>query len=336
MMNRARLVPLLFLTLTLTLTLTRLHASDDHWIGTWAAAPQPPVPGEVQTFRNQTVRLIVHTSAGGTKVRLTLSNTFGDKPLQIGSAHIARRTTAADIDPSSDRALTFNGKSSIDVPTRSRVVSDPVDLDVPPLADLAISLFFPTEVSATTVHVLALQTNYVSREVGDATAAAQFPVDRTIVVWPFLTGVDVVAPPRAVAIAAFGSSTTDGDGSTKDTNARWPDILAAALNKPNAGEFGVLNEGIIGNRLLHDSPHVATNPFGAALGEAGMTRFTRDVLEQAGVRYVFVCLGVNDILFPGFAFTPPSERVTPDQIIGGYRQLIGRAHAKKMRVIGTT
>src|SRR5207245_4172430 len=115
--------------------------------------PQPFMPGSLQSFRNQSLRLIVHTSAGGTKVRIKISNTFGDHPLLIGGAHIARRTAAADIDPTSDRTLMFHGRSSTTVPARSMVVSDPAELDVPALSDLAISLFLPKTTEATTLHI---------------------------------------------------------------------------------------------------------------------------------------------------------------------------------------
>ena len=314
------------------------HQDDRHWIGTWATAAQPARPANAQTFRNQTLRLIVHTSAGGRTLRIQLSNAFGDQPLVVGRAHIARRTAEADIDPASDRTLMFRGRASTTVSARSMVVSDPVDLDVPALSDLAISLFFPAAAVAMTSHTLALQTNYVSSETGDSTAAVRFPVAKTIASWPFLTGVDVAASPRGSAIAAFGSSTTDGDGSTKDANRRWPDVLAERLQKRSDGsaELGVLNEGIIGNRLLHDSPRPASNPFGPVLGQAGLTRFDRDVLAQSGVKFVLVCLGVNDILFPEFPFTPSTETVTAGNIIAGYRQLITRARKKAIRVIGTT
>jgi lysophospholipase L1-like esterase len=225
-------------------------------------------------------------------------------------------------------------------------VSDPVDLDVPALSDLAISLFLPETTVATTSHILALQTSYVSLETGDSTASVKFHVAKTIVSWPFLTGVDVAASPRAAAIVAFGSSTTDGDGSTRDANRRWPDVLAERLQKEagRQGERGVLNQGIIGNRLLSDShsPGQAGGPFGAvlsrfgdALGQAGLARFERDVLAQSGVRYVIVALGVNDILFLG-SFTPVTESVSPESLISGNRQLIALAHKKGIRVIGTT
>ncbi|HEY1964989.1 MAG TPA: SGNH/GDSL hydrolase family protein [Acidobacteriaceae bacterium] len=312
--------------------------NSKQWIGTWAAAPQPPTPGHLQSFRNQTLRLIVHTTVGGTRVRIKISNTFGDHPLLVGGAHIARRTDAAEIDPASDRTLNFHGQSSTTVPAESMVVSDPVGLEVPALSDLAISLFLPETTEVKTMHVLAQQTSYVSAETGNSTAEVKFPVAKKITVWPFLTGVDVEASSRGAAIVAFGSSLTDGDGTTSDSNARWPDVLAQRLQKSGGRnvEVGVLNEGIIGNRLLNDSPlQAAGGRFGPVLGQAGLTRFDRDVLAQAGVKYVIVGLGINDIAFPG-SLTAATESIKPENLISGYRQLIARAHQRGIRIIGTT
>src|SRR3974390_2896789 len=253
------------------------------WIGTWATAPQPPMPGHVQIFRNQTLRIIDHTSAGGTKGRVKVSNPFGDRPLRIGGAHIARRRDAAEIDPTSDQTLKFHGRSSTTVAAGSMVVSDPVALEVPALSDLAISVFLPASTEVKTTHVLAMQTSYVSAEIGDSTAKVKFPVAKTIHTWPLLTGVDVEASSRGAAIVAFGSSLTGGDGTTSDSNGRWPDVLAQHLQKGADGksELGVLNEGIIGNRLLNDSPvQAAGGRYGSVLGQAGMTRFDRAVLPR--------------------------------------------------------
>jgi len=324
------------------------NAAQDKWIGTWAAAPQAAVKGPVQTFHNQTLRLIVHTSVGGKRVRIKISNTFGDQPLLIGAAHIARRLAEAEIDPASDRALKFHGSPSNAIPPHAMMVSDPVDLDVPALSDLAITLFLPETAALTTSHILAKQTNYVSAETGDVTAQAKFPVAKTITSWPFLTGVDVETSTHGASIVALGSSLTDGDGSTRDTNRRWPDVLAERLQKAGgeAAELGVLNEGIIGNRLLSDtqSPRQAGGPpplgavfdeLGPALGQSGVARFERDVLAQAGVKYVILALGVNDMLFPG-AFIPQTETVTAQDLIKGNRLLIARAHKKGIRIIGTT
>src|SRR5215475_2372224 len=198
------------------------------WIGTWAAAPQPATPRH-QTFHNQTLRLIVHTSAGGSTVRIKISNAFGDRPLLIGGAHIARRTDAAEIDPKSDRVLKFHGQSSTMVAAGSMVVSDSVELQVPALSDLAVSLFLPESTEVKTTHILAMQTSYVSAETGDFTAEVKFPAAKTIGSWPFLTGVDVEASSRGATIVAFGSSLTDGDGTEPNSNGRWPDVLAQRL-----------------------------------------------------------------------------------------------------------
>lgn len=332
---------------TIAWSAPRTPASQEsgHWIGTWAASSQPFDSG---TFRNQTLRLIVHTSAGGSRVRVRISNIFGHAPLVIGSARIARRATGADIDPASGRTLTFQQRPSIAVAANSIAVSDPVELAVPALSDLAISLYLPESTKTETQHLLALQTSYVSAENGDSTAAVHFPIDKTIEYWPFLAGVDVLASPGSGAIVAFGSSLTDGDGSTKDANHRWPDVLAERLEAAGEGkaQLGVLNEGIIGNRLLSDSssPGQAGGPpplgpvfaaLGPALGASGMARFERDVLAQTGVKYVIVALGVNDILFPG-AFVPETLRMDSQSILSGYRQLIARGHKKGIRVIGTT
>jgi lysophospholipase L1-like esterase len=292
------------------------------------------------------LRLIVHTTAAGKTVRVTISNVFGDQPLVIGSAHVARRVTGANIDPASDRALMFGKRTPTIIPAGSLAVSDPTDLDVPALSDLAISLFLPEATQATTLHILAQQTNYVSAETGDSTAAPTFLVGKAISFWPFLTGVDVMASSRGAAVAAFGSSLTDGDGSTKDANRRWPDVLAERLQNNGHTELGVLNEGIIGNRLLSDSasPHQSGGPpplgpvfeeLGQALGDAGVKRFDRDVLSQAGVKYVILALGVNDILFPG-TWVPATEGVTAQDLIAGNRQLIALAHKYGIRAVGTT
>jgi len=319
----------------------------DHWIGSWATAAQPALPNHIDTFRNQTIRLIVHVSVGGLKVRIRLSNTFGNQPLQIGAAHIARRAANADIDAASDRPLTFLGHRSVSIPAGATALSDPADLSVAPLSDVAISLFFPEIAAASTSHILALQTNYVSAEnSGDTTTTAKFRATKETDSWPFLTGVDVAASPQAAAIVAFGSSTTDGDGSTENANHRWPDVLASRLvnDQRSHPELGVLNEGIIGNRLLTDShsPRQSGGPFSAvldrfgdALGFSGLSRFDRDVLDQSGVRCVILALGVNDMLFPG-TFIPASESVTAQKLIDGQRQLISRARQKGIKVIATT
>ncbi len=309
------------------------RAPGERWVGTWAAAPQPVLPGTLETFNDQQVRLIVHTSIGGNQVRIHLSNKHGSKSLEIGGARIALRLREAEIDSTGERPLTFAGKPTVTITSGGALVSDAVAFDVPAFADLAVTLQLPGIAEATTNHFLALQTNYVSAP-GSATAAA-FTAAKTIDIWPFLTAVDVVPRGEATAVVVFGDSTTDGDGSTPNANRRWPDYLARRLaSSAGVGQFGVLNLGIIGNRLLRDSPGGASE-FGDALGESGLKRFARDSLGQAGVGYVVVRLGINDIGFPG-SLTGAEAPHTVAELIGAHRQLVAAAHARGVRVIAAT
>jgi lysophospholipase L1-like esterase len=328
-----------FAGIVLSLQSAALHTQSDagaRWTGSWATASQPALPSSVLTLRNQTLRLIVHTTVGGRKVRIRLSNVYGDRPLRIGGAHIARRVSGADVDSSTDGMLTFGGVPSVTIPAGAVAVSDAATLDIAPLSDVAVSLFLPDTTFATTSHILAQQISYVS-DTGDFSAHASMPVVRKIRSWPFLTELDVVGSAGGATIVAFGASTTDGDGSTPDSNRRYPDVLAERLQRAGGGlaALGVLNEGIIGNRLLSDSPHELRPLFGSVLGPAAVSRFERDVLSHAGVRYVILALGVNDILFPG-SFTPVTEALAAEDIIAGYRLLIARAHQRGIRIIGTT
>jgi len=301
----------------------------ERWVGTWGAGPGgPPLPANTQTFTDQTVRLIVHTSIGGTRVRIRLSNELGSTPLRIGGAHIALRAAGADIQAGTDRPLTFSGFPGITIPPGAPVLSDPVDLNVPALSDLAVSLYLPGTQGATTIHGTASQTNYVSLP-GDFTGAASLPTQRTILSWPFLTEVDVTG--NGAAIVTLGDSITDGTRSTPDTNNRWPDWLARRLQTvrdPVAGinnTLGVVNRGISGNRLLSNPPE------GSLAGRSIQERFDRDVLATAGVRYMTLMIGINDI-----GNSSATNPVTANHLIAGYRQVIARAHAKGIAVFGAT
>jgi len=300
------------------------------WIGTWATAPAG-VAGAPERFRDETLRLIVRTSAGGRRVRIRIANTFGSEPLAIGAAHVARRATGARIAAGTDRVVTFGAQPSTMVPRGGLVVSDPIALDVAPLSELAVSLYLPVATAESTTHVTALQTNYVSRA-GDHTASVAFDVARTITRWPFLAGVDVEGTAESAAIVTLGDSITDGANSTTDANKRWPDLLAARLQqRPDLRRLSVLNQGIIGNRILHPSE----TQFGNLFGPSGLVRFDRDVLAQPGVRFLIVLLGINDIGHPGSA-APANEDVSAENIAGGYRQFIERAREKGIRVFGAT
>lgn len=291
------------------------------WVATWGMAPAgPPAPADTLAFTDQTLRLVVHTSIGGNRVRIRVSNQMGNTPLAIGAAHIAVRGAGASIVPGSDRMLTFSGNPGIVIPPGAPVLSDPVDLNVTALSDLAISLYLPGAASGTTVHGMGLQTHYASSP-GDFTGTATLPVQRTFTQLPFVTAVDVQGAAGLAAIVTLGDSITDGNEGTVDTNRRWPDWLARRLQ----GRLGVVNRGISGNQLLNNTPDAWL------AGRSIQERFDRDVLATSGVRYMTLMVGINDI-----GHGTPAEPVTASGLIAGYRQVIARAHAAGIVVYGGT
>jgi len=293
------------------------------WTSTWGASPQ--VPGAPLSIDGQTLRQIAHVSIGGESVRVRLSNAFGTSPLAVTEARIAISAGGSAIVPNTDRTLTFGGSPSTSIPAGALVVSDPVDLDVAPLANLAVSLYFAGKVSATTEHSLAQQTTYLSPAGNYASATALPSGGSTTTTWYFLNGVEVGSRSPRDAIVALGDSITDGYASTVDANRRWPNYLAARLQeKHRTSDIAVVDQGISGNRVLHDF-----------IGPNALARFDRDVLAQSGARWVIVLEGINDIGIPG-AFGLASEAVSAEEIIAGHRQLIARAHAQGLLVYGAT
>ena len=295
------------------------------WTATWGTAPAgPPTDANLLTFSNQTVRLVAQVSLGGNRVRIRLSNEMGATPLQIGAVRIGLRAHGSDVAPGTDRALTFGGRPTVTIPPGAPALSDPVELNLPPLANVVVSLYLPGSVQATTVHQLALQTGYVSPP-GDFTRSASLPVQRTITAWPFLTAIEVDS--AGGAIVALGDSITDGARSTADANRRWTDVLARRLQSGRgpATRLAVINRGISANRLL------STNPANPLAGRNAQERFERDVGATGGARYLVLLIGINDI-GTGTAAQP----VTVEDLQAGYRQLAARARARGLTVIGAT
>jgi lysophospholipase L1-like esterase len=343
------------LALIVIFTASTAVAADkpEHWVPTWGTAqqlvattspfrpanapattPPPPAPApsttpppfRVTTLNNQTVRMILRTSIGGRRVRVKLSNAFGLAAVTIGSVHVARRGTDASIAGGTDRALTFGGKSSFTVMSGVVVVSDPVDLDVPALSDLAVSLFFPRDTGTPATHSTGLRPTYVSTE-GDFTGASEFPLAGTTQQYYWLSSVEVAAPEDAAAIVAFGDSITDGARSTPDTNHAWPALLAARLGGHKAtANLAVVNEGIGGNRLLTDATGLA--------GVSALARFDRDVLSHPSVKWLMILEGINDI---GSLATPATNLpITADDLIWVLKEMVARAHTEGIKVIGCT
>jgi lysophospholipase L1-like esterase len=296
-------------------------ATNTHWVGTWTAAP---ATADGVAFSNQTLRMHPRISLGGRILRVRLSNAHGNHPITVGAAHVARRAAGAGIVLGSDRVVRFGGEPSAIVAAGSLVISDPVELTVPPLADLSVSVYLPGDIPASlpVTGRYARQTNYVSPP-GDFAAAEVMPIGRIADEWYFLGGVDVVAEANTGGIVALGDSLTDANISTPDAFCRWPDQLARRLQARAGGRaFGVMNQGLGGNRILRD-----------LRGDSGLRRFDRDVLAQSGVTHVLVMLGTNDLRN---RWAKPEEEVSASAMIAGLKQMALRAHARGIKIFGCT
>jgi lysophospholipase L1-like esterase len=286
--------------------------TSGNWTGTWASAPE----SGGDTFNQQTIRQIVHTSIGGTVARIDLSNAFGTAPLTVDDVHIAQAGTGSAIVGGTDRAVSFAGSSSVTIPAGGEAASDTVTMPVPALTNIAISFHLPGTTGPSTAHQLAMSTTYIAS--GDVSGAANLAGAQTQNSYYFLSGLDVQNPDAKGTVVALGASITDGFGSNQDGNDRWTDALAGRLNA--AGDpVGVLNEGISGNRLLVDGS-----------GPSAINRFDRDVLGATGVRWViFSDDPINDL-----GSTNPQP--TAAQLITAIQQLISTAHQHGITFICST
>ena len=309
----------------------QIKPQPTNWVGSWATSQQLPEPQNSlppEALNDATLRQIVHLSAGGPALRVHISNAFGYLPLYLTSVHIARPLSPASpaIDPATDKALTFAGKPDVIIPAGAEYLSDPIDYPIAPLSDLAVSIHYDLPPAEQTGHPGSRATSYLVH--GDAVSAADLPGARKFDHWYQLAAIDVAAPANASAAVVLGDSITDGHGATTNGNDRWPDILAQRLQAdPKTRNIGVLNQGIGGNHLLTDG-----------LGPNTLARFDRDVLAQTGVRTVIVSEGVNDI--GGFTRLSDPPRAEHEafvhRVLASYEQIVARAHAAHLRVIGAT
>ncbi|HVS75832.1 MAG TPA: GDSL-type esterase/lipase family protein, partial [Steroidobacteraceae bacterium] len=301
------------------------------WVGSWASSQQVPEPQNAlpaAALTDATLRQIVHLTAGGRELRVRLSNAFGTAPLTILSVHIARPVSkeTGRIDPATDEALTFAGSPSVTLPAGAEFYSDPIAFDARPLSGLAITLYLAVPPARQTSHPGSRETSFLVH--GNHVADATLPGADTIEHWFLISGVDVQEDEPGSAIVALGDSITDGHATSDNSDTRWPDDLARRLQaSPATRRLSVLNVGTGGNRLLLDG-----------LGPNALARFDRDVLAQAGVRYLIVLEGINDLgtstrLAP---ISAAQHTLLVHQIIAAYRQIILRAHAHGITAIGGT
>jgi lysophospholipase L1-like esterase len=317
---------ILLLAVASTLSAQSSSPAPERWVGSWAASPFDGDPWHtIPTLVESTLREIVHTSIAGRSVRVHFTNELGTEPLRIDAATIAISAGASSVDAASLHNLTFDGSPSIVIPPGAQVLTDRVVMEAPASASLAISLYLPLQqVSGVTVHSAAQQDNFILT--GNHVRDTSFAEPVITPSWFFLKGVDVEpVNPHAAAIVAFGDSITDGAHSTENANHRWPDYLSKRLqDNPATAHLAVLDEGIGGNCILIHR-----------VGQNALARFDRDVLSQAGVKYVIVLEGINDI---GVLHTPnqPNYKLTAEDLEQGLAQLAARAHEHGIRVIGAT
>ena len=309
----------------------------DTWVTTWTTAQQlvaptgPPRPARQKgpeasnlpaSLADQTVRMVAHVSVGGRRVRVELSNMLNAPPLEIGAAHLAVAKGGGEIADGTDRVLKFGGSASFTIPAGAIALSDPVDLEVVPLSDLAVSLYLPRDTGAPANHTVGLHTGYISK--GNVAGSRNMPDPTNMFAYVWLAGIDVAAPRDASTVVALGDSITDGYATTRDANMAWPTLLAKRLKENKSTQHvAVVNQGISGNQVLRDGA-----------GISALARLDRDILTRPGVKWVILLEGINDINIrtrPGGA-----NPLTADELIGGYRQIIERCHAQGIRVIGAT
>ncbi len=308
------------------------------WSTAWGTAPASAAKDNPGGFPGFTFRNVVHTTIGGPRVRIRVTNRFGTAPVRFGhvtvavSAHpggrrdgstVASNGTAA---PGTMRDARFGGRAEVTVAPGADALSDPIDLAVPADADLLISVWTPAASGRATYHPNAKQISFLSRGPQDR-AGDPTPTGFTVRTpyWWYVTAVEVTGAPGT--IVALGDSITDGGASTVGANRRWPDYLAARLAGSTDPDFGVVNSGISGNRLLLNASHPRTRIYSIA-GRSALARFDDDVLDRAGVRTVIILIGINDIM--------QEPRQNPAQLTAGLTQLAARARARGLRVVGAT
>jgi lysophospholipase L1-like esterase len=324
----------LIIVIALALSGTAQAADQDLWVGAWgfpatsaaipvaasgatasAARTEPTAPPD---FGNGTVRQIVRISASATRMRIRVSNEFGERPLRLDSVHVALAGPDGTTLPASDHVVTFAGASSTVVPVGAPIISDPIVWTIPALTQLAISSFL-SEDTKPPAHRLA---SYVSSG-GNFAAAEQMPDAQLQRTGALVSELEIVSPDARHTVVTLGDSITEGFGSTPNAFKGWSDHLAERLAaSPKTRTWSLVNAGINSNRLLHDNP-----------GASALARFDRDVLSVPAVGAVILLEGINDI---GYSQTRPEEAVTADEIIAAYRQLISRAHAHCISIIAGT
>lgn len=305
------------------------HPTGQQWVATWQGAPVvgSAIPGNTcpagDGLANQTVRNAVFVSAGGSSVRVRLTNAFGTAPVTVGHASVGVQASGAAPTPGGTVPLTFDGGASVTIPAGQELFSDPVQLNVTTLSTLLVSVYVPDATGALTNHPFTTNTNFVAS--GDQTTSTDPAAFTTTPCWMLVDGVDVDGAARPDgAVVALGDSITDTANTKGDANDRWTDDLSKRLADPagpaDRPSVSVVNAGLGGNRLL--APRDGQPYYGVP----ALERLERDVFQQSGVRSVIVFEGINDIGYDASAA----------DMIDAYKKIIEASHQRGLKVIGAT
>lgn len=299
------------------------------WVTTWGTAEEkcdttkdamPKMP-----LTDTTVRQIIRVTTGGQKLRLRLSNQYGESDVEIQSLHLAKQVQAdaSTIDVSTDAVVKVNGSEQFTIPKGKVIVTDEVDFSVNALDNVAISAYFgaaPTQ--NITGHRGARATTY--QVAGNQVSAEAFSSVKKTTSWFFLADASIWSPDKSEAVVCFGDSITDGYGTDAtylgkkpDSYTRWIDYFAKRLQaNESTTHISLINEGIGANSILGSYPT-----------DAGKDRFKRDLLEHDGVAYCIILFGVNDL---------NSLRDTSkyDQLLPEYQKMIQLCHENGIKVYG--
>ncbi|OHF01603.1 hypothetical protein CORC01_03093 [Colletotrichum orchidophilum] len=330
----------LFVWATLTLAVPTgdsLHErqDDNHWVVTWTSMPQdvgqsnlPPSPynGASAEFRNATLRQTFHASIGASRIRVQLTNTFGGSDLPITAASLALPIGGAagvpGIDTSTLKGLTFSGSSSVTIKQGTVVYSDPIDFNVTPQANIALSLYTQSGQSGTRItgHPGSRTSSWIQS--GNRVNASSISGVNTTH-WYFASAVEAWAPKNKSALIVLGDSISDGRGSIDNENNRWPDLLLARIRKNGFTNIAIANEAAGGNAVLS-----------GGIGPTLLSRYHRDALGQQGVARVLIFEGVNDI-GPSATDAATQQRIG-DGLINAYSQIVADCKKAGLATIGAT
>jgi len=268
-----------------------------------------------EVLDHQTIRLVLWNQLAGDSVRVRITNQFGLKSLHINSARIAVHAGQGKIELETDRALTFDGKTSVSIPKGEEIWSDPVNLRVTAEQELAVSLYIATSFTPVQFHPVGLSTAYLSSNSGDKTAAEYFPKQSTTTMNFFVNNLQVNTTRDSSVIVALGDSITDGCCVAPDLRANWPDGLSKKLRRNIQNkQFSVINMGIGSNRFCASD----------GAGPSGLHRLEHDVLSRNGVDYVVIMEGINDISY---------EHISANALITCYKTAIVQARKAGIKVL---